>query len=192
MPARINSTAVLMLAASAILLWQLWPANNRAVQLSDNHNSMNAFIRNARYTDYNEQGQMHSRLKASEVRHFAHEDTSIISEPKGVVMANDGSPWQIAARHGRSQRGNEAIYLWGHVKLHQPKASERPDTTIQSTSMWYYPKQSLATTKANATLDRGGSHMRGRGVNANLNTGVVQVLSNSSGSWSPSDEKASH
>lgn len=61
--------------------------------------------------------------------------------------------------------------------------------TITTSELTLFPKQSRAFTKKPVTLLRPGTTIHGTGFNANLKTGVYQLLSEASAVYQPEESK---
>lgn len=143
--------------------------------------TMDAFMVNVIYVQYNEQGLVHSRLVSSTMDHYAENNTAYFTDPKILIYTQHRIPWHISALYGKSRHGTQWVYLWNKVKLHQPQLPQHPETTITTSALTVYPSTSRATTKRAVTITRPGSVIKGIGVKADFKTGIMQLLSHSRG-----------
>lgn len=151
-------------------------------EASDN----DSFMINAQYRQYDLSGQLHFMLNAKRMMHYRTHDTAYFTQPHLFGYTAEHIPWQVDAINGKTLKGTQQIYFWDHVILKQESYPRHPDTTtIQTNTMTVFPNQSLATTQDPVTILRPQSIAYGTGLNANLKTGMIQLLSQARGSYDP-------
>src|SRR5690606_37033150 len=65
-----------------------------------------AYMVNANYYEYNDQGLLHSHLFTPKVVHFPNQNSAQFKSPNFIIYANkDQSPWHITVDHGISRDG---------------------------------------------------------------------------------------
>lgn len=149
---------------------------------AESPNGADAFMHEAYYLEYNEQGLLKSSLYSPFVRHFNNKDETVyFSKPRATVFTAKRVPWHVKARYGKSIHSGKVVYLWDHVNMHQPQQPMQPETTITTSAMTIFPHRSLAKTNRKATIKRPESTVSGIGATANLKTGIIQLLSHSQG-----------
>ena len=146
---------------------------------------VNAFMIEPLYKDYNEQGQLHSELRANQMKHYVRRDTSLFTQPKILIYTDERIPWHITSHYGRSQNGTQKVFLYEKVTLHQPQQPDHPETTIKTSELTVYPDRSFAETDKKVQITRPGTVIHGQGIEANLKTGVVKLLTKSRGIYEP-------
>lgn len=159
--------------------------HDQAPSEKDTSNTINAFMIQPRFKDYNENGLLHSDLNAKSMQHYAHRDKSIFDFPTLLIYTEDRVPWHIQAQDGISYEGTKKILLKNKVVLHQPQLSEHLETTIKTNALTVYPERSFAESNQNVTILRPGTIVHGKGVQAELATGVIKLLSQSHGVYAP-------
>ncbi len=142
-----------------------------------------AFMEDATLYQYDQMGMLHSRLEASQTIHIPFQNSTTFSNPHFLIYTSQRLPWYISSKQGRSHHGTDWVYLWQNVVLHQPASQTYPATTIQTPNVTVLPQKSLAKTKANVTIIRPGTKIKSVGMQANLKTNVVKLLSHSHGSY---------
>ena len=141
----------------------------------------NAFMLNARYYEYDNQGLLHSRLTTSKVLHYLYKNSARFKNPTLMIYTAQHIPWYISAYYGESYHGTKSIHLWDHVVIHQPKQAQYPDTTITTSAMTIYPNQSSAETNQDVTIIRPNSIVQATGMKANLKKGNITLRSHARG-----------
>jgi len=143
--------------------------------------SIDAFVINGTYNQFNEQGLLHSHLFSPKMLHLQKHNSAIFSQPRMLLYSDERVPWYIRAKHAKTYDGEDKVFLWDDVNLHQPAYLEHPETTIKSQTSTVYPKKSLATGKQFVTITRPGTTIKGKGYKANLKIGQYTLLSQSHG-----------
>ncbi|MDF1759533.1 MAG: LPS export ABC transporter periplasmic protein LptC [Coxiellaceae bacterium] len=147
-----------------------------------------AYMVNAVYEDYDDDGRLHAFLKTPKMTHFPDKDSAQFLTPDVIMYTAAHVPWHVTAQHGRSQHGTSKVFLWGDVIIHQPTRSGLPETTIKTSQMTIYPDRQYAETKKPVTIIRPGSITQGIGLKANFKTGIFQLLSHSRGQYAPNSQ----
>ena len=140
-----------------------------------------AFMMNANYYEYNEQGNFHSHLFTPEIIHYDYKNSSHFQQPHFMVYTDEHIPWYTTADHGQSEEGLDWIHLWGHVVIHQPPRPLYPETTIKTSSVTLHPMKSFAETEEAVTITRPESVVAGVGMTADFKKGIMTLLSHSRG-----------
>lgn len=148
-------------------------------------NGVNAFMIQPAYIDFNQKGLLHSQLDAKQMEHFVRLDMSKFIDPKILIYTEDRVPWHITSKYGRSQQGSKKVFLYNHVVLHQPQEPNHPETTIYTSELTVYPDRSFAETNKKVKITRPGTVIHGKGIRANLKTGIVKLLTKSRGVYEP-------
>ena len=177
-----------MLAASISMLFMLDRENHQKRRLTK-PNGINAFMTNVTYIQFDQLGQLHSRLHTPDMEHYVKHDASFFSKPKILIYTADRIPWYITSNYGRSQNGTGKVYLWGNVVLHQPQRENHPETTILTSAITIYPKRYFAVTDRKVTVRRPGSIIKGKGVTANFKTGIIKLLTHSQGTYEAAEKQ---
>jgi lipopolysaccharide export system protein LptC len=176
------SISLLIAAAISIFLMLLSDHSNKKASAPI---GMNSFMMQPEYQQFNNKGQLHSRLEADQMKHLRPHNISLFTKPRILIYTDDRIPWHITSHYGKSLNGNKTIYLYDHVILHQPPQPHHPETTITTSFLTIYPKRALATTDRKVTITRPGSIIHGKGIEANLKTGSIKLLAQSRGIYAP-------
>ena len=150
---------------------------------------INAFMIHPVYKDYNKAGQLHSKLEANEMTHYLRHDMSLFTRPKILIYTDDRIPWHIVSNYGRSQQGTQKVFLYENVILHQPQEPSHPETTIKTSELTVYPNHSFAETNKKVLINRPGTVIHGKGIEADFKKGVVTLLTKSRGVYEPEQDK---
>ena len=138
------------------------------------------FMTNATYSKFDNNGNISNQFSTREIIHFQHQNNYIFANPSLKMYSDKTSPWYITATNGKSKEGKSAIYLWDNVKLVQ-----NSDFDITTTTLTVYPDRKFASTDKPITIVQNGSIVKAIGATADLNHGIVTLLSNVSCEYQP-------
>ena len=143
--------------------------------------SIDAFVINGTYNEFNKQGLLHSHLYSPKMVHLQLHNSAVFLQPRILLYSTERIPWYIRAKHAKSFDGENKVFLWDDVHLHQPAYLQHPETTIKTQTSTVYPKLSIATGTQFVTIIRPGTVIKGKGYKANLKIGEYTLLSQSHG-----------
>ncbi len=146
---------------------------------------ISSFADHATYEVFNREGSMKSTTTASQITHFKNSEDTFFTKPQMTTFTINRTPWHISAYHAKSNESNERIFLWGHVNIQQLSQQNHTKTTIETSELTIFPKQSRATTSKPITIYRHDSIVQGKGFTANLQSGEYELLSQSKGIYNP-------
>lgn len=146
---------------------------------------VSTFINNATYKTFNEKGKLTSIMKAKHVTQFTNDRDTFFAMPHILTYTTKGTPWVITADQAKSNAATNQILLWGHVLLIELSASKKAVTTIKTSELTVFPKQSRATTNKAVSIYRKKSVIKGKGLVADLKQGMYELLSQSKGIYTP-------
>lgn len=141
----------------------------------------NAFMRSADYYQYNDLGQLHSHLVSKLIIHFQYKNSFHFIAPHYLFYTSQHVPWTIRADHAKSQNGIERIYLWGHVKIHEPTQAKEIATTIFTKDMTIFPHCAFAQTAQTVTIVRPNFLVTAKGMTIDFKKGLIRLLGHSRG-----------
>lgn len=176
------------IAIASILILQ---HTNTKTPPSTQKNTIDNFIVNGSFTEYNEQGLIKTKMNALNITHFKESGVAEFDKPFIVTYTDDRTPWHIHADHAVSNKAGTKIILQGHVTVHQLPTKQHEETTITTTELTVFPKESRAVTDKAITLARPGTLIHGIGFIANLKTGQYQLRSESEAIYQPEQQQKS-
>lgn len=141
---------------------------------------IDSFIIQGTSIEYNQQGQLKTKITSKKIMHFLPKKNSVFEKPHIVFYSDNRTPWHIQANQALVNDTGEKIILQGNVIIHELPTAAAPETTIIKTSeLTLFPKESRATTNQAITLSRPGTVIHGVGFDANLKTGQYELRSQS-------------
>jgi LPS export ABC transporter protein LptC len=192
MPKKTVTLTLLFLAALLVSLLVMKKfAEHSSKTLVPTQKVIIAFADEITYKSYDKNGLLQAKILATSMENYQTNQQSVFKYPHGLVYTKKRIPWYIRANEGIAKNKTEWIDLYGNVIMHQLPLSHRPETTIKTEALSINPKKELAKTNLYVSLQQLGNKIEGVGMNANMNTGVIDISSHSKGYYQPAASKTS-
>ncbi len=140
-----------------------------------------AIVEDFSLRQFNEEGQLHSRLKAPYMLHYPDDDSSIVQKPLFTYFRPELPEINITARQARITEKGDKVYLWGDVVAHRAAASNRPAMTARMNDLTVFPEQGTGHTDGPAEITQDSSWMKGIGMDLDNNTSTFILRSQVTG-----------
>ena len=159
------------------------------------------FIEDGVISQYREDGSLHFRLRSSRITHFergrdGHDGIAQLTRPSLELHDSErpgterlgpsgSSPWHIRAAAGELRTvaaaagSEEQVNLRGEVVLRQDRGSDG-FTEVRSTLLTLYPKRQFAQTDQPVMITSEVGRASAAGLEANLQSGQMKLLSSAS------------
>ena len=154
-------------------------------------NTINTFVHDATFTEYNKQGRIKTKIFSKRVIHYQLQNTVLFEKPLIITYTENRTPWHIRADQATSNNTGDKIKLTGHVVAHELSTRHQSSTIVKTTELTVFPKSSQVETDQPITLTRPGTTIHGVGFTANLKTGQYQLHSQSEVIYQPAQKKQS-
>jgi len=181
--------SVIFVIIAGLSAWIFFFAGQHAKPKQITTAVLDGYMLEARYTQYDPQGQVHMMLYSPKVTHYAEQNISYLDNPHLLAYSQARVPWTIRADKGMSIHDGEEVKLWGNVLIHQAPQPGYPETTITTSAMTIFPHQSYAETDQPIVIIRPDTQINAVGMQANFKTGVFILTSSVAGSYEPSKTK---
>lgn len=159
---------------------------------SPEKNTVDSFLIHPIVTQYDKDGFIKMKMTADKLTHYKMSGETVLEKPFIITYSEKNTPWHIHADRAISNKAGDRIVLKGHVNVHELQTAQHPETTITTTELTVFPKESRAVTDKFVTLSRPGTLIHGVGLIANLKTGQYQLRSESEAIYEPTPSKKSH
>ena len=136
-------------------------------------------------TTINQQGRPSLIIKTPKMHHYLENDTMDIETPHVILYDDSPEPWVIDSLSGKTTHGFDHIAFKGNVVIHHTEDTKQPETFIKTQSLSLSSKDRIATTPDPITLTQPSITIGGVGLFANLNTGMIHLLSDARGEYVP-------
>jgi lipopolysaccharide export system protein LptC len=103
-----------------------------------------------------------------------------------MLYRNSPLPWYVEAKHAKAHHGMDEINFWENVTIHHAADAQHPATLIKTESLFVKPNEQTALTKDFVTLTQPNLIVKATGLQADMNTGDIKLLSEARGEYVPS------
>lgn len=174
---------ILLLLACFSTWLMLKNHHNIAVSAENLEHKPDAYMYNATYYEYDNTGQLHSRLEAVKSTHIPYKNSAFFTNPVFLTYTEKRLPWYISANSGHSVDGINTIHLRDNVELYQPESPTYPATKITTTVLTINPPKSTADTKEHASILRPGTDIEAKGMHVDFAKNQIQLMSQANASY---------
>ncbi|MCB1570506.1 MAG: LPS export ABC transporter periplasmic protein LptC, partial [Xanthomonadales bacterium] len=114
------------------------------------------------------------------------EDGSIfVSTPDYVMVDKDGNPWVGKSDSAWVNKDGSLMLLEGKVEMERAGGDAAKAATLHTSDLTARPKAKTFETAAAARIEQPGSILRGTGLRGDLNTKVLELLSDVNNTFEP-------
>lgn len=145
--------------------------------------SADSFMREVHYTMYDKQGHWQNRFYTPYLQHFSSKNMALMDNPHLISRGQDQLIWNITALHGVSEQDGKIIHLHDNVDVERIQAAGQTPSHLTTTTLTAYPNKKYVVTDQPVTIIQPGSIVHSIGLTADLNTGDIQLLSTTRGTY---------
>lgn len=180
------SLALLLSGWSAFIIYQ-----KKSSSELDLTGKPDAFMEEVVATMIDKQGKPSLKIVSPKMTHYVENDATEIVKPLLTLYRSSRQkapkPWRLTAEHARALQGMSQIHLWDKVIINHPGDAEDEQTQLLTPTLNVYPDKQLAETLDPVTISQPFTQIRAIGMNADLATGAVKLLSQTRGEYSVQD-----
>ncbi len=181
---RVTLAIIAFFGAALILYWQVQQkrSTDTGNGLND-HNTPDYIVDDLRSIEFNEQGQVNSRVSAKHMEHYELKNQTLFTEPVYLVYPDQGkAQWRIRADQGRLSKNSGKVELENNVIIDAINPEE-PIQTL-STSFLELDLNTMIMTSDRIIYVTGKDFtIQGQGLYADLNAQEVQLTSQVIGTY---------
>jgi len=177
----INLLAVLLLL-SGLWLWQQ-QVENLPSQVTQEY-SPDYFLAQATSLQYDETGQLTSKISGQRFTHIMEFATTDIAEPSFQLFQTNRAAWFGRAENGVVIDSGAQIDLNGSVFITNGPAQENP-LSLTSESLKILPQQNLLMGNQQINIQGGQSQLQSQGLKLDMDTQKLNLLSQVKGQLQP-------
>ena len=100
-----------------------------------------------------------------------------VTTPDYVLVDGSGHPWNGKSESAWVNKDGTLMLLQGHVEMHREASGPTKPVDIVTRDLTTWPKAKKMETAAPATITQPGSILRGVGMRGDLNTKILELLS---------------
>lgn len=174
-----STPLLLALLASGTVWFFSQQPDNLSSPLSPQHAAVaDTFMENFTTRVLDAQGKTRYQLSAAYMAHYPHDDHTEVLAPLLTMYRPDNQHWEFKAESGLLENGTDLITLQGQVFM-QEHTPAGPDNSIHvvTSDLRIVPARSYAETDAYARIKQGASQMEATGLQADLASNHLQLLS---------------
>ena len=175
----------LMLFTISLSLWSVFGSKHPTLLSVDATHRPDAFMENVVALIIDKEGNPSLKVESPKMVHYADNDTTDIDTPLITLYRQSPEPWYINSHFAKATQGLDKIYFWDNVVIHHLNDSANPATTMTTTTLTVFPDKQIAQTDDNVTVVQPSTTIHGLGMQANLNEGTIQLLSQARGEYVP-------
>jgi lipopolysaccharide export system protein LptC len=190
MDRRYVTTAIVLAsiaALSQILLWLTRPppleptfsGPPRSGYTLDNF-SMNAL---------DEKGKLSFTVSGPRLTRRGQDGSIFVSTPDYVIVDKDGNPWIGESDSAWVNKDGSLMHLEGHVEMQRRATATVKSAKIVTSDLTARPRDKTLETAAPAQITQPGSILRGTGLRGDLNSKVLELLSDVHNTFEPTPRK---
>lgn len=181
---RVTLAIIAFFGTALVLYWQVQQKRS-----SDMDNSLNNadrpdyIIEDLHSIEFNEQGQVNSRVTAKHMEHYELKDQTFFTQPVYLVYPDKGkAQWQLQADQGRLNKNAGKVVLENNVIINAIDSQE-PIQSL-STSFLELDLNTMIMTSDRVIYVTGKDfNIQGQGLYADLNAQEVQLTSQVVGTY---------
>lgn len=179
--------SVIMLAIVAVTSWFTYFTDKpHTKNLVNTKITPDAYMENVVALVLDKQGKPNLRIATPKLVHYAEKDTATLQTPELTLYRKSPTPWYINADTGTTADGVENVTFKDNVVIHHAADENNPATIIKTELLYVKPNKQIAETPAPITLIQPGLKVSATGLNADMNTGNIKLLSQARGEYVPS------
>ncbi len=175
--------ALALVAAAAGISW--WFEGMVRSGAPNTHNSANTapdyYVDQFTAISMNNDGRPHSRLSATKLVHYAHDDHADLTQPRMLFYPDRGTPWSVIAERARTEEGDRVVNLLGKVHITRAASGANRPLSVDTRDLTVYPDSSYATTNKHAVIRSLSYELSGTGLRGWFEQERLQLLSNVQG-----------
>ncbi len=184
---RRNAFITLLFIFACVASWWIvhQSTNNYANLKKAPDNTPDFYMTDVNYISTNKQGKVNMRFTTPKLVHFKIQNRAQYISPKFELITKSNQKWFISSKKGTSKDGINILNLTGNVNIHQPAGPKNSPFTLTTSQMTFYPQKETMHTEKPVTMIQPGTRVNATGLNANLKTGEIKLLSRARGVYEP-------
>lgn len=182
-----TAISIIMIAAVGLASWKTYlsfrpqpAAPVSKAELPD------AYMENVTALVMDKQGKPSMKIVTPKMTHYIANDTTLLASPELTLYRKSPQPWYITSKKAKATQGVDNVLFWDNVVIHHAADSNNPATLIKTTTLTVHPNAQLAETSELITLVQPNLIVRSTGMQADMNTGNIKLLSQARGEYVPS------
>ncbi len=168
---------LILILAVAITAWLLITRTQTKTKFFIEPNQPNMVIKDFTAVRMNTDGQPKYEIISPNVINNTKTNQTDFTKPIFIIYKTPASPWIIHADKGIANAHFQKINLIGNVRLLQNPSKYNVKTQGTTDHITLFPQKKYATTDAIVKLWQPYNSIQGKGMTADMNKGVINLLS---------------
>src|SRR5690606_4187885 len=156
--------------------WFAWRADIPDLDQADDTVRSDYILRDFEVVTLDSSGQESFSLRAPELQQTPGARTLELGTPLSLLPDQPGGRWEVRSKTGWVNEKSTLVQLRGDVVADSPMGATRP-TVVRTEQMDVYPEDNRATSATVVTITTPGTTMRGTGMEADLASKRIRLLS---------------
>lgn len=180
---RVTIAIIVFFGTALILYWQVQSKRSNTVQLQDGSEHPDYVINDLKSVEFNEQGEINSRVSARHMEHFEEANMTYFTEPVYLLYPDEGkAQWRLRSSTGTLDKNS------GHVTLEKDViidaiSPEEPIQTIETTYLELDLNTMIMTSDRTINITGNDFIITGEGLFGDLNKQTVKLMSQVKGTY---------
>ena len=130
-------------------------------------------------------GKISLKIVTPKMVHYAKDDLTDFINPQLTLYHRSPNPWFIASKTAKAWHGIDNVIFSDDVTIHHPANYNNPATVIKTRSLTVHPNTKTAETAEPITMIQPNSIMKAIGMQADMDSGNIKLLSQAQGEYVP-------
>lgn len=130
-------------------------------------------------------GKPKMKIVTPKLVHYFTNDTTNLTEPQLTFYRKSPKPWFITSHYAKATHGIDNVDFRNDVTIHHPADESMPATIIKAPTLIVHPNNETAETNEHIELIQPDITIKATGMRANMNSGVIKLLSQAKGEYAP-------
>lgn len=136
-----------------------------------------------------ENGKLSFTISGPRLTRGGADGSIFVSTPDYVIVDKNENPWIGASDSAWVNKAGTIMKLEGHVVMRRTPDADTQPATITTTDLTAHPREKTIETAAAAQITQPGSILRGTGLRGDLNSKVLELLSDVHNTFEPTRHK---
>ncbi|GIU23857.1 lipopolysaccharide export system protein LptC [Shewanella colwelliana] len=180
---RVTLAIIAFFGTALILYWQVQTKRGNEALNIDVTDRPDYVINDLKSVQYNELGQLNSRVSASHMEHYSDKNMTYFTQPVYLVYPDEGNAqWRLRSTKGTLDKASGRVKLENNVII-DAISPEEPIQTIETTYLELDLNTMIMTSDRTIRITGNDFLITGKGLYADLNAQNVRLTSQVEGTY---------
>lgn len=172
-------TPLTVAAVAGLSIWLLTSESPKQPQLISTDQSVpDTFMEQFTVHNFDKNGKPRHELNAHYMAHYPADDVSEFTLPEILLYQSGSKRWRLSAQKGTATKDVKEIHLHGEVNIFRLSGTTgETELSIKTSEILIRPEDSYVETEEKIAIKTGKHNLHSVGIRANLNEGIVHLLS---------------